>query len=276
MRGAFTGLIVAGLLALFATAQAAERYDRMYAFGDSYSDTGSGFLAGNGPSAVARLAERFGLTFAHAKDPDADARSINFAVAGARTGANAGRQIGGYWLVVGMQTQVEDFVARVQRGTIRFNPDTTLFFLEGGLNDKGVPTATTLANLTHQIEQLKAVRARHVTLALLPTRIPAFHDEAVRLNPAYRQLVPELRKRLDIDLRLNRYGAYMDEVHAHPARHGIGDTRSRCAPNPLFHEDVAPCATPERYFYYYDDHPSAAVNRIVGDRLYAEIVRGTR
>ena len=140
----------------------------------------------------------------------------------------------------------------------------------------GVPTATTLANLTRQIEQLKAVGARHVSRALLPTRIPAFRDEAVRLNPAYRKLVPALRKRLGIDLRLNRYGAYMDEVHAHPARHGIVDTRSRCAPNPLRNEDVAPCATPDRYFYYYDDHPSAAVNRIVGDRLYAEIVSGRR
>ena len=35
--------------------------ERLYVFGDSYSDTGAGYLDGNGPTAVAYLAERLGF-----------------------------------------------------------------------------------------------------------------------------------------------------------------------------------------------------------------------
>lgn len=272
MRRVFCGVMVLALLVAGGMANAAARYDRLYVFGDSFSDTGAGFHFSNGPSATAQLARRLDLDFTHSKDPRANTRSISFAVAGAGTGVDAGRQIGDFWLAVGMRSQVDDFVARVRRGAIRFNPETTLFFIEGGLNDAALPTQETLDNLTRQIEALESVGARHVSLALLPTRIPGFDQEGLRLNPAYRQLVPALRERLGIDLRLNGFGTYLDDIHAHPARHGIVDIQSRCAPNPLRNEDVAPCAAPDTYFYYYDEHPSAAVNRIVGDRLYTEIV----
>ncbi|GAB3346640.1 SGNH/GDSL hydrolase family protein [Lysobacter tyrosinilyticus] len=268
-------LLALGLLGFASAAQAAI-YDRLYVFGDSYSDTGAGYSWGNGPTAVARLAERMQLSFTHAKDPDANGQSINFSVAGAGTGENAGRELGGFRLELGMQNQVDDFVARVQRGEIRFDPDATLFFIEGGLNDVDMPTTATRDNLTRQIELLKSVGARHVSLALLPTRIPAFSSEGARLNPAYRALVPSLRKRLHIDVRLNRFGEYLDEILVHPARYGITDTQTRCAGNPLLHEDATPCAAPDAYFYYLEDHPSAAVHRIVGDKLYAEIVGGAR
>ncbi len=265
-------LLAAAMLIAAARVDAAVPYRRLYAFGDSYSDTGAGYASSNGPSAVAHLAQRLGVVFTHSKDPRANGQGINFAVAGAATGAHPGREIGGHWLAVGMQDQVEDFVARVRRGEVRFDPDTTLFFIAGGLNDVGVPTQDTLGNLTRQVELLKSVGARHVSLALLPTRVPAFSAEGRRLNPAYRRLVPALRRKLGIDLRLNRYGAYMDDVLAHPKRYGIANTGARCAPNPLFGQQGDLCATPERYFYYYENHPSAVVNRIVGDRLYAEIV----
>lgn len=262
------------LLAASCVAQPASPYQRLYVFGDSYSDSGAGFRTSDGDTAVERLAQRLGIDFTHARDPQANSRGINFAVAGASTGAHGGREIGGRWLVVGMQNQVDDFVARVRSGAVRFDPDTTLFFIAGGLNDGALPTSATLDHLSHQIEQLQSVGARHVSLALLPTRIPAFRAEGRRLNPAYRQLVPALRRRLGIDVQLNRYGEYLDDVFAHPKRYGITDTRTRCAANPLFEPPAPPCATPQRHFYYYEEHPSAAVNRIVGDRLYAEIVAG--
>ncbi|QNP39608.1 SGNH/GDSL hydrolase family protein [Lysobacter solisilvae (ex Woo and Kim 2020)] len=276
MRHLRAALAAAGLFLAATTAQAATHYDRLYAFGDSFSDTGAGFAGSNGPTAVAQLAHRLGLSLAHSREPEANCRSINFAVASARTGDNPGRRIGDYWLVVGMQNQVEDFATRVQRGDIAFDPETTLFFIEGGLNDAGTPAAVTTANLTRQIERLRSVGARHVSVALLPTRIPAFREEALRLNPAYRSLVPVLRRTLGIDVRLNRFGAYLDDIQADPSRYGLVDTESQCAGNPLAGEDTTPCAAPDTYFYYLADHPSAAVSRIVGDRLYAEIVGAAR
>jgi phospholipase/lecithinase/hemolysin len=120
------------------------------------------------------------------------------------------------------------------------------------------------------------VGARHISLALLPTKIPAFRKEGLKLNPAYRDLVPALRQELGIDLQLNQFGTYLDDIYAHPSRYGIVDTQSRCAPSPLLGENVTPCRSPDAHFYYFDDHPSAAVNRIAGDKLFAEITADPR
>jgi phospholipase/lecithinase/hemolysin len=39
----------------------AQRYDALYVFGDSYSDIGARYVDGNGPTAVAYLAQRMGI-----------------------------------------------------------------------------------------------------------------------------------------------------------------------------------------------------------------------
>ena len=92
-----------------------------------------------------------------------------------------------------MRNQVLDFTQRVKSGAIRFNPDETLFFIAGGLNDRLLPTATTIANLEDEIRQLYDVGGRYFLVALLPTKIPAFSDVGVRLNPALRGIPEDLR-----------------------------------------------------------------------------------
>lgn len=276
MRYLFKSLVILGLSMSAAAVQAAPAYDRLYAFGDSYSDSGAGYLDGNGPTAVAYLAQQMKLDFTHSKDPKANGQSINFAVTAAGSGKGDGQKVGDLWLAVGMQNQVEDFAARVRRKEITFNPETTLFFIEGGLNDQDTPATTTTDNLTRQIETLKSVGARHISLALLPTRIPAFKDVGLKLNPAYRKLAPELGRTLGVNLQVNRFGEYLDDILEHPANYGIVNTQTPCAGRALFNEDTTPCAAPDATFYYHGDHPSAAVNRIVGQKLYAEIAGGSR
>ncbi|GAB3390057.1 SGNH/GDSL hydrolase family protein [Lysobacter fragariae] len=270
------GLFGAAAISHAATISHAAKFDRLYAFGDSYSDSGAGYLDGNGPTAVAYLAKQLDIPFTHSKDPSANSQGINFAVTAAPSGSNEGKKIGDLTLVVGMQNQVEDFVARVKRKDITFNPDTTLFFIEGGLNDSEGPAKETTDNLTRQIELLKSVGARHVSLSLLPTKIPTFTAVGEKLNPAYRELVPALGKKLKIDLQLNDFGAYLDDIIQNPAKYGIVNTDKACAGRALFGEDTTPCATPDAYFYFHGDHPSTAVNRIVGEKLHAEIVAEKR
>src|SRR5689334_24278618 len=65
-------------------------FSRMYVFGDSYSDTGAGYVDGNGRTAMGYLAQDLGLKLAVPNDPDANAESINFAVSGAQTGHGPG------------------------------------------------------------------------------------------------------------------------------------------------------------------------------------------
>lgn len=52
---------------------------RLYVFGDSYSDSGAGYLDGNGPTAVVYLAHHLGLTLVPS-DVAKSTDSINFAV----------------------------------------------------------------------------------------------------------------------------------------------------------------------------------------------------
>jgi phospholipase/lecithinase/hemolysin len=55
----------------------------MYVFGDSYSDIGEGYLDGNGPTAVAYLAERLGFKLYPSNTADVRGKSLDYAVSGA-------------------------------------------------------------------------------------------------------------------------------------------------------------------------------------------------
>lgn len=246
---------------------------RMYVFGDSYSDMGAGYLDGDGPTAVGYLAARLGLKLALPGDADANSQSINFAVSGAQTGRGAGSKVKEALLGRGMVNQVEDFAARVQSKAIVFDSGRTLFFLAGGLNDRRLPTADTVANLKGEVQTLYKLGARRFRLALLPTAIPAFSDVGKRLNPELAKIPGEMRAALPgAEIQLSHWGAYFDEVMRAPAAWGIEDTKEACAGRAIFGEDATPCARPAAYYYYHAGHPSTAVHKVVGDKLYEELL----
>jgi phospholipase/lecithinase/hemolysin len=245
-------------------------------FGDSYSDIGAGYIDGNGPTAVAYLGWLMGLQVASSKAPNAAGKSLVFAVSGAGTGEGTGRQVKDSLLGYGMMNQVRDFAARVKSGEITFDPQTTLFFLAGGLNDGRRETAITLANLRQELQVLRELGGRHFTIALLPTRIPQFAAVGLRLNPAYEQFVREEAGTAGFDLWLNHWGPAFDEVMEHPSAHGIVDTTNACAGRAIFDQDSTPVADPATYFFYHEGHPSTAVHRIVGKKLFEEVAARSR
>ena len=253
-----------------ATSGPTTRYLRLYVFGDSYSDIGAGYIDGNGPTAAAYLGWLMGLPVAPGKAANAAGKSLVFAVSGAGTGEGTGRQVKEALLGYGMMNQVRDFAARVKSGEIAFDPQTTLFFLAGGLNDGRGETATTLDNLRQELQILRELGGRHFTMALLPTKIPQFAAVGLRLNPAYEQLVRQ-EAAAGFDLWLNHWGAAFDDVMEHPAAHGIVNTTSACAGRAIFDQDPTPVGDPATYFFYHEGHPSTAVHRIVGKKLFEEI-----
>ena len=117
---------------------------------------------------------------------------------------------------------------------------------------------------------LRELGGRHFTIALLPTKIPQFAAVGRRLNPAYEQFVRE-EAAAGLDLWLNHWGAAFDEVMEHPAAHGIVNTTSACAGRAIFDQDPTPVGDPAACFFYHDGHPSTAVHRIVGKKLFEEI-----
>jgi hypothetical protein len=245
----------------------AASYKALYVFGDSYSDIGARYLDGNGPTAVAYLAQTLDIALTYPKDPNAGGKSLNFAATGATSGEDKGK---GPWCCQGMMDQVNDFAARVHAGSLSFKPEPTLFFLEGGLNDDKIPTEVTIENLTREIHLLQELGARHFTLSLLSTRVPDFAEVAKRLNPAYEHMVADLQKQ-GVDIRLNHWGSYLDEIMENPSQYGLANTKDQCAGRAVLKEDATPCPKPETYFYFHSGHPSATVNKIVADKLYREL-----
>ena len=254
-----------------ATSGPTTRYSRLYVFGDSYSDIGAGYIDGNGPTAVAYLGWLMGLQVASSTAANAVGKSLVFAVSGAGTGEGTGRHVKEALLGYGMMNQVRDFAARVKGGEIAFEPQATLFFLAGGLNDGRQETAFTLANLRRELQILRELGGRHFTIALLPTKIPQFAAVGLRLNPAYEQFVREEAGAAGLDLWLNHWGAAFDDVFEHPAAHGIVNTTNACAGRAIFDQDPTPVGDPATYFFYHEGHPSTAVHRIVGRKLFEEV-----
>jgi hypothetical protein len=221
-------------------------YTRLYVFGDSYSDIGGGYVDGNGPTAVAYLGWLMGLQIASSQAPHAPERSLVFAVSGAGTGDAEGRRVKEALLGYGMLNQVRDFASRVKSGDIRFDPQSTLFFIAGGLNDGRLQTEQTVANLRRLDRNHPRPRrpARH-------RRATADEDPAVRRRrppsqPALQQFADREGRSLGVDLWMNHWGQGFDDVMEHPAAYGIANTTDACAGRALFDQDPTPVGDPPR------------------------------
>lgn len=269
-------LLAVLLLALCSPAFAADHpYQMLYVFGDSYSDSGAGYVDGNGPTAVAYMAEELGVPFTYFGDPESYGKGLNFAVSGAQSGRGEGKHYPhGEFLSRGMRNQVDDFASLVTSERVKFDPAQTMFFFAGGLNDRNLPEGTTAKNIEGEIETLYALGARRFMVALLPEAIPAFAEPAKKINPSLAAILAEMRERHpDIRIANSQWGPFYDEVMAHPAKYGITDTTSQCAGRVLKNQDPTPCASPETHFYYHPDHPSTATHKAVGKMLAAEARR---
>ena len=70
---------------------------------------------------------------------------------------------------------------------------------------------------------------------------------------------------------MNHWGQGFDDVMGHPALYGIANTTDACAGRALFDQDPTPVADPGTFFFYHEGHPSTAVHRIVGKKLFEEL-----
>jgi cholinesterase len=274
----FCGLFVSIAVCTYAQART---WKALYTFGDSYTDSGAGYVDGNGPTAVVYLASSLKIPFTYAGAANSSGKSLNFAVSDAKTGTSDGYRVRPAAadcdnrearFGLGMRNQVLDFDQLVRSGAVRFKSETTLFFLAGGLNDSALPTTTTVANLEDEIRQLYEAGGRYFLVALLPTKIPSFSDVGLRLNPALARIPNDLRATLpQARVGLSNWGRFYDLVMENPAQYGIANTANQCAGRAVFGEDPTPCAAPETYYYFHDGHPSTTVHRIVAWQLEREV-----
>lgn len=260
-----TTAIVCSLGAMTAaTPASAVVINDLFVFGDSYSDTGAFVPLVNpgGTTWAGYLAQNFNITLTTSKNPDPGTDGVNFAESGARVDPIPAptRQ------PRSLTQQVAEFQNYVDNDEVTFNPDSTLFFLAGGLNDHTSDPTQIDAATTAQITTLYSLGARIFELALLPQDVPAFTNSALNLNPGYTALVPELQAEFpDATIELSNWGPDYDDILTNPSNYGITNTTTACAGPPV-------CATPDTYFYYVNSHPSDASHHIVGNEIFSEVL----
>ena len=270
-------LSVSTLVAQVAPAPAtnAHPYTMLYVFGDSYSDSGSGYVDGNGPTAVVYLAQHLSIPFTYYGDPGSTGKGLNFAVSGAQTGESAGRRFPtGPFLGFGMKNQIDNFVQFSKNGFIpKIDPESTMFFFAGGLNDGSTPDGFTRTNIESEIDTLYGLGARRFMVAILPTKIPQFTAAGMRLNPELEKIPDEERaKHTGIRIANSDWGSFFDEVITNPAKYAFTDTTAPCAERAFRQEKIEACSNPDTHFFYHEGHPSTAAHRVVGDMLYQEAI----
>jgi cholinesterase len=213
------------------------KIEKLFVFGDSYSDQGEGYLDSDGPTAVVYFAQRLGIRMAPSNTEDVKYRSLNFSVSGAQTGSGLGNKTQGALIGYGMKNQVDDFVDLVRSSGIDFDPKTALFFIAGGLNDSRLADGVTVANEEGLIRELYKAGARRFAVALLPTAIPGFGKQGVRLNAALAKIPDDLKGELkDADIYVSHWGLFFDEVLTHPEKYELTNTTDPCAGRAIHNE----------------------------------------
>lgn len=248
-------------------------YTMLYVFGDSYSDSGAGYVDADGPTAVVYLARRLGIPFTYDGDSDRAGKGLNFAVSGASTGEGAGRPLpSGGTLGFGMKNQIESFARYLKDGAIpKIDATNTMFFFAGGLNDGRRPEEFVRRNIESEIDTLYDLGARRFMVAILPIKIPSFAAAGRRVNAELKKIPGEERsKHPDIRIANSQWGPFFDEVITNPANYGLTDTTTPCSDRPFGAQKIATCTNPDVHFYYHDGHPSTATHRAVGEMLYRE------
>ncbi len=247
----------------------------LYVFGDSYSDSGAGYVDADGPTAVVYLAQRLGIPFTYDGDPGSAGKGLNFAVSAASAGEGAGRVLPtGGTLGFGMKNQIENFVRYSKSGAIpKIDAANTMFYFAGGLNDGRRPDGFVRTNIESEIDTLYDLGARRFMVAILPVKIPSFAAAGKRVNPELEEIPGEERaKHPDIRIANSQWGSFFDEVIANPAKYGLTDAVTPCSDRPFGPQKITTCTNPDAHFYYHEGHPSTAAHRAVGEMLFREAI----
>ena len=263
---------------------------KVYAFGDSLSDSGNAYAitAGvfppsppyaqretNGPVAVEWLATQLGIAFA----PSVFG-GTNYAVAGASTGTSNSVSLASL-SNTGMQSQIAAFGSTAPV----IDPQSSLFFVWGGTNDflialnnfqnPLVAAAQAITNLSTDIGLLASLGAKHFFVPNLPdfgtTPFGQAIDSALLslisqgFNAALANALGNLETTLNIDIQEFDVYGLLHSVLANPSAFGFTNVTDPCF------NGITVCPNPDQYLFWDSGHPSARAHQILGQAFFAAL-----
>ncbi|MEH1849359.1 MAG: SGNH/GDSL hydrolase family protein [Nostoc sp.] len=272
----------------------AKDYDKIYVFGDSFSDTGNVFNAtngivppnppyfnerfSNGPVWVEYLASNLGLTF----NPN-----TNFAFGGATTGF---KNIG-ISTLPGLQQQINSFTTA--------NPSAdpnSLYILWAGINDyldyffQGIPNPTqSVTNLSTAVKSLAAVGARDIMVLNLPnlgkfpvtggnsqvssllSTFTSKHNSSLATN--LKLLSQELNPNINIiPVDVN---SLFNRIITEPKEFSLTNGTDSCigdSPVVPIEVTIQPViCMPDKFLFWDEVHPTTAAHKLIGELAFSAL-----
>ncbi|MDZ8086476.1 MAG: SGNH/GDSL hydrolase family protein [Nostoc sp. DedQUE12b] len=271
---------------------AAQNYEDIYVFGDSFSDTGNAFNAtnrtfppspkyfdgrfSNGPVWVEYLAQDFGLSF----NP-----RTNFAFGGATTGVDN--------ISVpefpGLQRQIASFTAENPSA----NPNA-LYIVWAGANDYfsyfagGVPNPNqAVANISAAVTSLAAIGAQDIMVVNQPdlgkfpvanfnSQIPSLFSTLTNAhNSGLNATINFLNQQLDPDVNIISFNVndLFRRIIAEPKEFGLTNAINYCIQDlsvvPLNLPTQPVACNPDEFLFWDPVHPTAAAHRLIGESAFS-------
>lgn len=281
------------------------KYDQLYVFGDSLSDTGNvrdqtfglfpqspPYYQGrfsNGPVWVEELGNKLGLTptrYTQGFPGNSPSEGVNFAFGGATTGNNNVVNIP-FLPLPGLQTEIDYFKNGLATSGKSANPDA-LYVVWAGGNDYLLGGATNptqpVVNLATALTSLFNLGARNFLVPNLPDlgNTPVglsrgsdvsngLNQLSVGHNAGLAQTVNNLSQSLTgINLISVDVNSLFDSAIANPSQYGFTNVTQPCLTN--FQNPVDfiynVCARPNEYLFWDEFHPTTAGHKLVAESAY--------
>ncbi|MBE8965612.1 SGNH/GDSL hydrolase family protein [Nostocales cyanobacterium LEGE 12452] len=271
---------------------AAQNYEDIYVFGDSFSDTGNAFNVtnrtfppspkyfdgrfSNGPVWVEYLAQDLGLSF----NP-----RTNFAFGGATTGVDN--------ISVpefpGLQKQIASFTAENPSA----NPNA-LYIVWAGANDYfsyfagRVPNPSqAVANISAAVTSLSTIGAQNIMVVNQPdlgkfpvanfnSQIPSLLSTLTNAhNSGLNATINFLNQQLDPDINIISFNVndLFSKIIAEPRKFGLTNATNYCIQDlsvvPLNLPTQPVACNPDKFLFWDPVHPTTAAHRLIGESAFS-------
>ncbi|MBU3090025.1 SGNH/GDSL hydrolase family protein [Clostridium gasigenes] len=298
-------LIFSGIIYLLNKEKVSEKFTQVFAFGDSYSDSGQAkkitaqIMASTNrpddaylkPSDELYWKGRYsnGSTAVEVLAENLDVPLVNYATGGATTGEKNYSEWMDHLGNTGVLGQIEKFENSLKEG--KADPDA-LYFIFASANDYflfmdySLPGTvenvadTAVDNINTAIKRLVTLGAEKFfvvnssDLSLVPyeittNRTKSAEDFVKHVNKKLPESIKELQKNSNIKIMMFDLPTISDNIMKNPSKYGLVELDKECQST---YPKVKPASVnPEQYYFWDEWHYTSTVHKILGEKMYDKV-----